>query len=209
MAQVLKEEVRSRIAAAALREFAERGYPGATMAAIAARAGLGAASTYRYHASKLELFEALVTPEVARRFEELLDRRVRGLARSAFAEAARPGEDFGEEMLRFWLAHRLEVVILLDRAEGTAHAGFGRRFVQRLTRATLANMREAGMTRRASAVERFVLERIFDNTRRLLAAVLEAHADEGALREAVAAFWSYQVPGVRGLAAWMRGRGPG
>ena len=65
--------------------------------------------------------------------------------------------------------------------------------------ATLADLRPR---RRASAAARFVLARIFDNTRRMLAAILEAHADERALREAIEAFWSYQIPGLKGFARW-------
>jgi hypothetical protein len=30
-------------------------------------------------------------------------------------------------------------------------------------------------------------------------AILEAHADEGAMREAVEAFWTYQIAGLRAL----------
>lgn len=201
MPQVLKDEVRARIEAAALQVFAERGWAGATMTAIADRAGVGAATTYRYHAGKQELFDALVPPELAGRFEALLDRRVRALSLAVRAGAARGADDLGDELLRFWVDHRLAVVILLDRAEGTAYAGFGARFVERLVAATLAELRPP---RRASGAARFVLARIFDNTRRMLAAILEAHADERALREAIEAFWSYQIPGLQGFARWTR-----
>lgn len=205
MPQVLKEEVRARIEAAALEVFAERGYAAATMGAVAERAGVGTASTYRYHAGKRALFDALVTPELAARFEALLDRRVRALSRAVHGPSPRGGaDDLGDEMLRFWAEHRLAVVILLDRAEGTPYAGFGARFVERLVAATLAELRPR---RRAAAATRFVLARIFESTRRTLAAILEAHADEAALREAIEAFWSYQIPGLRGLSRWARRAG--
>jgi AcrR family transcriptional regulator len=203
MPQVLKDEVRARIEGAALHVFAERGYARATMSAIAARAGVGTASTYRYHPGKRELFDALVTPALAARFEAILDRRVRALSRSVRAGLPRGADDLGEELLRFWVAHRLAVVILLDRAEGTPYASFGPRFVRRLVEATIADLRPR---RRASAAARFVLARIFDGTRRTLAAILEAHAEERALRAAIEAFWSYQIPGLRGFARWARGR---
>lgn len=204
MPQVLKDEVRERIVAAALQVFAERGYAGATMTSIADRAGVGTASTYRYYASKSELFQAVVTPGLAHEFESLLERRVRGLARAALAGTPRGAGDFGEEMLRFWVENRLAVVILLDRAGGTAYAGFGARFVERLVTATLASICEGRPRPRVSAPARFVLTRIFDNTRRMLAAVLEAHEREEPLREAIEGFWSYQIPGLRGFRDWMQ-----
>jgi hypothetical protein len=114
------------------------------------------------------------------------------------------GGELGEELLRFWIEHRLAVVLLLDRAEGTRYARFGDRFVERLVDATLAVVRAEAPRARPSAPARFVLARIFDNTRRILAAILEAHPDERALRQAIEAFWSYQIPGLRGFAAWVR-----
>ncbi|NMO17873.1 TetR/AcrR family transcriptional regulator [Pyxidicoccus fallax] len=204
MPQVLKDEVRERILAAALQEFAAHGFAGATMTAIAGRAGLGTASTYRYYAGKGELFDAVVTPELAQRFESLLERRVRALARATLDEAPRSTGDLGDELLRFWVQNRLAVVILLDRAEGTAYARFGERFVELLVAGTLAQLREQSPGLRVSAAARFVLTRIFENTRRTLAAILEAHEKEEALREAIEAFWSYQLPGLHGFAAWLR-----
>ena len=178
MPQVLKEEVRARIVEAALAVFAADGFERATMTAIAERARVGAASIYRYYASKDELFAAAVPDELARRFDSLLERRVRALGRNSL-------DDLGDEMLQFWTAHRLAVVILLDRS--------AERFVDLLVQHTA---RELG---RVSPRVWFVLRCIFENTRRLLANVLEKHADPDELREAIEAFWSYQIAGLRGL----------
>ena len=202
MPQVLKDEVRERLLAAALQEFSERGFAGATMAGIAERAGVGAASTYRYFAGKRELFDAVLPPELVARFEALLERRVRALGREVVAGSG-GGPDLADEMLAFWVEHRLAVAVLLDRAEGTPHAAFAQRFVELLVGATLAQVREARPGLRVSAPARFVLTRIFEGTRRTLAAILVAHAKERELREAVEAFWAYQVPGTRGLSEWL------
>jgi AcrR family transcriptional regulator len=206
MPQVLKDDVRERILAAGLEVFAAHGYAGATMAGIASSAGLGTASLYRYYASKGELFDAVVTPALAERFEALLERRVRGLARGVLAPSGPPADDAGEEMLRFWVEHRLAVVVLLDRAGGTAYAPFGERFVELLVSTTLTQLRAAHPGLRVDATARFVLTRIFENTRRMLAALLEQHPDERALREAIEGFWSYQIPGLRGFATWVAKR---
>jgi AcrR family transcriptional regulator len=200
MPQVLKEEVRARILDAARAVLAQAGFEGATMGAIAERAGLGTASLYRYYPGKDELFAAAVPPELAERFAQLLDRRVRALARR---QAGVPSDDLGGEMLDFWIANRLAVVILLDRAAGTPYAAFGERFVTQLTTHTLAEIRAAHPGVRVSPGARFVLERIFENTRRLLAAVLEQHADVATMREAIEAFWSYQVAGLVGFTRWV------
>ncbi|WNG36978.1 TetR/AcrR family transcriptional regulator [Archangium violaceum] len=206
MPQVLKDDVRERILVSALQVFAAHGYIGATMTAIAEGAGLGTASLYRYYASKGELFDAVVTPALAERFEALLEQRVRALAQVALSDASRPVDDHGEEMLRFWVENRLAVVVLLDRAEGTAYAHYGERFVEQLVSASLAQIRATHPGVRVSATARFVLTRIFENTRRMLAAILEEHESERALREAIEGFWSYQLPGLRGFVAWVNGQ---
>jgi AcrR family transcriptional regulator len=197
MPQVLKDEVRVRILDAALEVFAADGFANTTMAAIAERAGLGTASLYRYYASKDELFAAVVPPELARRFETLLDRRVSALARGALRGEST--DDLGGEMLQFWLQNRLAVVILLDRAGGTPHEAYGQRFVDQLTKHTLSELRTTRPRVKITAATRFVLAQIFENTRRLLASVLERHADPAELRDAIQTFWSYQIAGLRGL----------
>jgi AcrR family transcriptional regulator len=195
MPQVLKDEVRSRMLAGALDVFARDGFEAATMTGIAKAAKVGAASIYRYYASKDELFAAVITPELTKRFETLLKRRVSALARSTLrGESA---DDAGGEMLQFWLENRLAVVVLLDRATGTPQAQYGEHFVDLLVKHTLAELRATHDT--ISARARFVLESIFDNTRRTLARILAEHDKPAELREAIEAFWSYQIAGLRGF----------
>lgn len=209
MPQVLKDEVRRRILDAALEVFAEGGYDGATNAAIAERAGVAAAGIYRYYPSKADLFAAVVTPDIAERFEALLDRRVRALgaiAQPGAALAEGPG-GLGEEMLSFWVEHRLAVVILLDRAQSTPYAAYGERFVERLVSLTVEQIRAASPCVRLSRASRAVLTHIFDNTRRTIAAVLAENATERGIREGIEAFWSYQLPGLQGFVRWVIARG--
>jgi AcrR family transcriptional regulator len=204
MPQVLKPEIRARILSAGLEVFAAQGYLGATMNAIAERAGLGAASLYRYFPSKAELFEAAITPELAGRFEHLLENRVRALAQPPASASFEPGSNYGAEMLEFWLTHRLAVVVLLDRAQGSAYEHYGERFVTLLLKSTLERIRGSRQNVQITPAARLVLTRIFESTRTTLASIL-AHSDNPrVLREAIEAFWSYQIPGLRGFARWVR-----
>jgi AcrR family transcriptional regulator len=204
MPQVLKDSVRARIHAAALEVFAARGFGGASMSAIAARAGVATGNLYRYHANKEALFAALISQELVRRFEALLDQSV--LALSHLTTDGPPVHEgpAGEELLRFWIEHRLEVVILLDRAAETPFASFGERFVARLVALTVAQLRAAHPGVRIPGAARLVLTHIFENTRRTIAAILEGSADERSIREGIAAFRAYQIHGLRGLMGWIR-----
>lgn len=196
--QVLKADVRDRITGAALRCFAEQGYAGTSVAAIAAAAGTAPGNVYRYVTSKEALFDAVVPAALAQRHDELLDTRV-----AALAEAGADPSPAAAELLEFWLDHRLEVVVLLDRAEGTPFADYPERFVQRLVAHA-----EAALPGPPSPVRREVLHLVFDGTRRTLARILATARDRDHARELVAAFWSYQLPGLEGLRAHLAAAGP-
>jgi AcrR family transcriptional regulator len=69
------EERAPQILEAALGEFAEQGFAGARMAAVAARAGIAKGLVYHYFPSKAELFQATVRACTQPVFEEA-ERRV-------------------------------------------------------------------------------------------------------------------------------------
>ena len=194
MAQVLKQAVRIRIEDAALHCFAAQGYGGTSMAQIATRAGTAAANVYRYFPAKETLFAAVVPADLPARHDRLLDTRIAALADGAAHRTAA-----AEELLDFWLDHRLAVVVLLDRAQGTPFAGYPTTFVQRLVEHA-----ERSLGRPPSAAGREVLELVFDNTRRALAHILRTAQDREHARTLVAGFWSYQVPGLDGLLSFLR-----
>jgi AcrR family transcriptional regulator len=191
MPQVLKEAVRSRIEEAALRCFADQGYGGTSVAAIAAAAGTAPANVYRYFASKEALFDAVVPAALAVRHDELLDTRI-----AALAPGAADRSTAAAELLDFWLDHRPAVVVLLDRAEGTPFAGYPAAFVRRLVEHVERALPEA-----PSPAHRDVLELVFDNTRRAIARILATARDRGHAGALIEGFWSYQLPGLDGLMA--------
>lgn len=198
MPQVLKPEVRERILRSALAAFARGGFVATTMSEIARDAGMAVANLYRYYASKEELFAAAIPEEIVARFEQLLERSVHAHAR--LAGLKRPGDEAGAaELLDFWIAQRLVVVILLDRAGGSPHESFAERFVERLVTLSIAEIRAAHPSVSVSREARLVLTQVFENTRRMIAVLLETYSDERAIRRAVAAFRSYQVGGLAGF----------
>ena len=145
------------------------------------------------------LFAAVIPPEVRDRHVELLDARIAGLS----DDASRSGstEAVGgpaTELLDWWIEHRLQVVVLLDRAEGTPYADEPAAFVRHLTEHAVRAIGEP-----VGDVHRRLLSIVFDNTRRAIAAILHSSADPGELRQLIAGFWCYQLPGLDGLMDWM------
>lgn len=205
MAQKLKPELEARILASAEATFAEDGYTAATMAAVAARAQVSTGNLYRYFDSKELLFDAVVDEDFRAAFMELVKRRVRALARSESLTALDPkAQAEAEQLLSFWIAHRLKVVTLLGRAAGSRHAGFAVEFVETLTKLTLRDLAEKRGERGLTRSERFVVRTLFDNTLRALVAILSTFEDEAEIRHAFACFWSYQLAGLAGLSQWVQ-----
>lgn len=201
--QTLKPEVRERVLRAAEAVFAEAGYAGATMAGIAARAGISTGNVYRYYASKDLLFDELFPPAFAAEFVALVKRRLRSL--TAAADLQRLGGDAqadGQALLRFWIEHRRKVVVVLSHAEGSRLAAFREEFVALLVDATAADLRKAA-GRRLTKAERLVLGTLFDNTARMLVAILGSDASEAEVEAAFSGFWSYQLAGLAGFKEWV------
>ena len=199
MPQVRKPEVAHRIREAALELFAEHGYQQTQMASVARVAGVATANIYRYYPDgKQQLFERVITDEIADAHEELVTERVRAM----FLPLDRPPVDTAaaQRLLEFWIAYRREVVVLLDRADGTRFAGYGERFVQLLVELAVDRLQSAGAPPNPATCQ--LLELIFASTRRALAAILLTHDTEDAIRRAIEGFWSYQLAGLDGLYRW-------
>lgn len=192
MAQVQKPEVRERILDAGRDAFFTQGYDATTMAGIAKAAGVATANIYRYVPDKAALFEAVLPDELIAEHDRLLDVRVGALVEPV--EAGDPADD----LLRFWIDHRREVATLLDHDGTTSRSDYGPAFVARMV-AHVEATRPDGLDDDARALVTLV----FDNTRRAIATILRTTDDPDAIRTRIAGFWSYQLPGLDGLIAWI------
>jgi AcrR family transcriptional regulator len=204
MPQVQKPEVRDKILRAALEVFAEHGFVAGTMPEIAARAGMAPANLYRYFDRKDALFAAAVPRTLVIEHTRLLAHSVRSLSGLA-SGTPMPSTPANDELLAFWLANRHAVIVLLDRAEGTPHADYGARFVRRLVALSITQLRATNPGAPISPEAKRVLASIFDGTRRAIVDILEHAPTDASLRESIAAFRSYQIAGIAGFAAWIRG----
>lgn len=127
MAQVLKDEIREKILAAALDEFYEQGYKPAAMRNIAANAQIPTGLIYSYYKNKANLFDAVLSP-VLYDWEYVLtaggktgghlDTEIYGLSS---AETA---------CLLNLFDHRKEFIILIDKSGGTKYECEKERFVK-------------------------------------------------------------------------------
>ena len=118
---------------AALAEFSEKGFLGASLRQIVKNAGVTTGAFYGYFSSKEALFASIVEPHAA----ALMGRFMK--AQTTFAElpeaeqAAHMGEESGAYvrwMVDYICEHREPVKLLLCRAEGTSYEHFVHNMVE-------------------------------------------------------------------------------
>ena len=140
--QVLKEEVRERILAAAVQVFYEKDFRSAKMQDIARLADVSASLLYSYFENKEKLFEGVVSSvpfdfdRIAREEESII--------------ADTPSERYqiaAEEPLLNMLAHHKLLVILIDKSQGTAYEHAKDDFVESIERHIRYMMNERAVLR--------------------------------------------------------------
>ena len=132
-----------RIQQAALEEFSEKGFLGASLRQIVKNAGVTTGAFYGYFSSKEALFASIVEPHAA----ALMGRFMQ--AQTGFAELpekeqpAHMGESSGryvEWMVDYICQHREPVKLLLYRADGTSYEHFIHNMVEVEVESTLRYM---------------------------------------------------------------------
>ena len=140
--QVLKEEVRERILAAAVQVFYEKDFRSAKMQDIARLADVSASLLYSYFENKEKLFEGVVSSVP---FD--FDRSARE-EESIIADT--PSERYqiaAEEPLLNMLAHHKLLVILIDKSQGTAYEHAKDDFIESIERHIRYMMNERAVLR--------------------------------------------------------------
>ena len=132
-----------KIQQAALEEFSEKGFLGASLRQIVKNAGVTTGAFYGYFSSKEALFASLVEPHAAALMGRFME------AQTSFAELpeneqpAHMGEasgDYVDWMVDYICEHREPVKLLLCRAEGTSYEHFVHNMVEQEVDYTLRYM---------------------------------------------------------------------
>ena len=122
-----------KIQQAALEEFSEKGFLGASLRQIVKNAGVTTGAFYGYFSSKEALFASLVEPHAAALMGRFME------AQTGFADLpekeqpAHMGEasgDYVDWMVDYICDHREPVKLLLCRAEGTSYEHFVHNMVE-------------------------------------------------------------------------------
>lgn len=139
MAQVLKEEIRNRIFQAALAIFYEKDFLGTKMKEIAEKAEIPVGLVYTYYKNKEELFDAIVKP-IYHCLNQAIqqEEREEGSALERFQAA-------GEEYVYLLLDQHKELIILMDKSQGTKHKNAKEMFIHLLEEHIRRRIQEKGI----------------------------------------------------------------
>lgn len=144
MVQILKDHIRQGIIEAALQEFAEQGYEGASIAIIAARAGVSTGNVYRYFKSKAKLFDAVMPKSFVETFEKKLHKRVNAYPIGTHPDSIPKNSQYAilsEELYDFIVENRLRVIILFEGSAGTDYESFGGIFQSELKKKVVQHIK--------------------------------------------------------------------
>lgn len=202
MSQTRKPEIEDRIVAAARQVFAERGFAAASIADIAARAQISTGNVYRYFPGKDEVFAAAVPSNVVDELRTLVRSRVRALRGVADVGTLPPDAPYrvlSDQLLQFSIDHRLAMVIVLGRGEGTPYAGFAEELRKQLISLAVAHAASLQPSVKLAPATRFVLEQIYRGFLASLAGILVHYESPEDIRDAVERFSTYHLTGLARL----------
>lgn len=116
--QYLKEDVKERIQAAALKEFREKGFNDASMRSIAQNAGVAIGNVYRYFKSKEDLYDSMIGPVYDR-----LVNFVQNISRidRSFNDPIGSINSIRDKILEIFQESNTELLILLEKSDGTKY----------------------------------------------------------------------------------------
>ncbi|WP_278590902.1 TetR/AcrR family transcriptional regulator [Olsenella uli] len=188
--QILKEEVRERILAAAVQVFYEKDFRSAKMQDIARLADVSASLLYSYFENKEKLFEGVVSSvpfdfdRIAREEESII--------------ADTPSERYqiaAEEPLLNMLAHHKLLVILIDKSQGTAYEHAKDDFVESIERHIRYMMNERAVLRYPDLLAHVLASNFVES----LMEVARHYSSENEAREMLALIAQCYYEGVNSL----------
>ena len=123
-----------KIQQAALEEFSEKGFQGASLRQIVKYAGVTTGAFYGYFSSKAALFASIVEPHAAALMGKFME------AQTSFAQMGVESGSCVQWMVNYICQHREPVKLLLCRAEGTSYENFVHDMVEVEVESTLQYM---------------------------------------------------------------------
>lgn len=136
--QVLKDEIREKIMEVATQEFMDKGFQASSTRDIVKKVSISKGNLYNYFPSKEELFYAITTP-----FHHQFNHFLQQLCSHSGNENFNLDnvELMAKNTARFVTDYRKQLVIIMNKSEGTKYAGYKEETITVLQKHFAANLK--------------------------------------------------------------------
>ncbi len=179
--QYLKDEVRNSIAVAALKEFKELGYEGASIRNIAKRANTSVGNIYKYFKSKEDLYENLIGSV----YYKLMDyiNQFHKVEINDKAEEIFYG--LMEKIMEIFNDNSTEIAILLNKSNGSKYENCKSTFVDFITRIVAETVNYEMSLQGRRLKDNFIIYLISNSLVESISIILEEREDGAEVRRLI------------------------
>ena len=197
--QTLKEEIKSRIIEAAVKEFYHHGYEKASMRTIAKAAGISVSNTYNYYKSKDELFVSIIEP-VFNRLKDILRQSFQQSMKSTAGNNLQSFIDGIVKMLLEMEAHeRKLLLILIEKSAGTKYEKSRDEIVNLLRMHFAEAVRKPGSPAQLEESQTYILTIIANNYIDGLFKIMKDYRSREWVEQNLRTILTYHLNGIKAL----------
>jgi AcrR family transcriptional regulator len=198
--QTLKEEIKTKIIEAAVKEFSQHGFEKAPMRTIAKAAGISVSNTYNYYKSKDEMFVSIIEP---------VFNRLKDILRQSFQQSMKSGagnnlpsfvDSIVKALIQMETRERELIIILIEKSAGTRYEKSRDEIVNLLKMHLAEAVRTPGNTAHIQEEQSYILTIIADNYIDGLFKILKDYRSREWAEQNLRTLLTYHLSGIKALA---------
>ncbi len=197
--QILKKNIRTSIARAALGLFARHGFAVVSVAQIASEAGVSTGNIYHYYSGKKDLLYSVVRPQFLQKCFGLLRNKLEISCGKQSDDLKKMPQFFqaNTELLEFLCKNRQPLLILLQGCEGTNYASFNSEILSLIVNAVSRHWEMVNNGKNLEAGEqRVLLGIIYENLLKATVVILQSGVSEKRRKVLLSYMLEYHLGGL-------------
>ncbi|MEW5800714.1 MAG: TetR/AcrR family transcriptional regulator [bacterium] len=200
MVQILKDEIKDAITAAALKIFLKMGFKKATIAKIAQEADISTGNIYRYFKNKNDLFSSIISPDFVHNLRTLLKSRMEAVSGVSDINTLKKDAAYfkiSDELLALCLRNKEKTIILFDRSQGTQYEGFSMETVSMMVELAVKHAKSVNSNFVLTEEKRAVLLLIYKSFLRNIIEILATYEDTDKITSILSNYTAYHLAGLK------------
>lgn len=200
MAQVLKQEVREKVLAAALKVFADKDYGKCSIADIAKSAGLSTGNIYRYFPNKEALFYAVLPEELSRVLTDTVKKNINLWNGKSIGKDPGQFEQAHNKLINVMIENREQLIILFRHSQGTIYENLAEEMSECFMMCFMNYLQSIGLMCKTNQKQFvIVIKQVYRNLIAIFADLLASDNNIEIIRSSLLLYLEYHVAGLRHL----------